>query len=167
MRWYERYVTEARWFKRASDPATRHGAKVTAGVALVLAGVALVQNPDTTRDCQTNPLRGVYNPHRLEVVAKCVKVDVRVTHVVKERDGDLHIQAAARAAWVNAANRKSQKGRLVVEFMRGDPWPRPRVGDRLRLTCTKVRDRQHGGWVECHPVWAVEALGATAARVVP
>jgi hypothetical protein len=58
------------------------------------------------------------------------------------------------AGWVNAKNVQRQHGFTVVEFVPLVDRPRFYVGQRLELKGTKVLDRQHGGWVEMHPVFA-------------
>lgn len=123
---------------------------------------AFAQNSNLSRDCQTNPLRAVYNPKRLKVVRTCQQLEGTVVHVSKERDGDLHIQlAVADKSLLTPRNYSGQSGYLVAEYMPGDPYPRPAIGQALRLGCTYVYDLQHGGWAECHPVWSVQPLGAT------
>jgi hypothetical protein len=166
MRWYE-HVTESRTFKRLDNPATNVGGALTAVIAAVFGIQAYLQNPDRTADCQLNPLRGVYNPARLVVQHKCAQIEGTITHVSKERDGDLHIRMATEAKWLTPANTARQHGDLVVEYMPSDSYPKPLVGDRLRLLCTHVIDRQHGGWAECHPVWRVQPLGSAAQRPIP
>lgn len=163
MRWYE-HVTESPAFKKAYNPHTRFGATVAAVVGAVL--IASAGGSDQ-RDCASNPLRHVYSPSRLTVLKTCAEVDVVVRHVSKERDGDLHIQADAPAEWLRPKNFERQKGKLVVEYMPGDPFDRPKVGDRLHLLGTFVADKQHGGWTEIHPVFYVTPQGQAAERVVP
>jgi hypothetical protein len=169
VRWYE-HVTEAAWFKRLDDPKTRVGHIVTTIVALAFAVIAFAQNPSLKKDCAANPLRGIYNPARLRVLGTCQWIDGTVVAFGRERDGDLHIRFQTDVKWLAAGNAR-QGGDLVVEYLPGDPWDTPHVGDRLRLTCTWVKDLQHGGpvngWNECHPVWGVQPLGATAQRIVP
>jgi hypothetical protein len=109
----------------------------------------------------------VYNPARLVVQHKCAQIEGTITHVSKERDGDLHIRMSTDPKWLTPANTARQHGDLVVEYMPSDSYPKPLVGDRLRLLCTHVIDRQHGGWAECHPVWRVQPLGSAAQRPIP
>lgn len=166
MKWYE-HITESPRFKRIVNPNKPFGHLVVAIIALVFAVTAFIQNPDTTRDCLTNPLRGVYNPHRLRVLGTCQTIIVTVVDASHERDGDTHIRAVADQRWLSPANARSQHGDLVVEYMPGDPWPTPKLGDKLKLTCTWVADLQHGGWNECHPVWGVQPILGTATEVSP
>lgn len=166
MRWYE-HITESATFKRLDNPATTIGAIITAIVAVAFSALAFAQNPSVSHDCTTNPLRGVYNPKRLKVLKTCQTITGTVQHTAKERDGDLHIQLKTDPKWINPVNIARQHGDLVVEYMPGDPYPRPAGGDRLQLNCTWVADQQHGGWNECHPVWSVQPQGGLAARVEP
>lgn len=166
MKWYE-HVTESPRFKRIVDPNKHLGHFIVTLIALGFAVTAFAQNTNTTRNCQSNPLRGVYNPKRLKVLGTCKTIIVTVVAYSHERDGDTHIRAVADKQWLSAANTKSQHGDLVVEYMPGDPWPKPKAGDKLKLTCTWVADIQHGGWNECHPVWAVQPILNTANRVIP
>jgi hypothetical protein len=166
MKWYEP-ITESPLFKRIVDPSTKLGAVIVAVIAFVFSIVAVIQNPNMERNCQTNPLRDVYNPKRLKVLGTCQTIIVTVVESSKERDGDLHIRAVADKRWLSPMNTTRQHGDLVVEYMPGDAWPRPKTGDKLRLTCTWVSDLQHGGWNECHPVWSVQPILATARRVEP
>jgi hypothetical protein len=166
MRWYEHF-TESPAFKRIVDPAKPGGRLIVTLIALGFAIVAFVQNPNTTRNCASNPLARVYNPSRLRVLRTCAVITVTVRSISPERDGDLHIGAAARKQWLSPANIAHQHGLLVVEYMPSDPWPRPHIGDRLRLTGTWVSDLQHGGWYELHPVFAVQPLGVADRRLIP
>lgn len=171
MKWYE-HITETPAFKKLDNPSTKLGHIATTIVALAFGVTAFLQNPDTSRDCKTNPLRGVYNPQRLQVIATCQTITGTVAHVSSERDGDLHIRLAVDPAyrnWLTAKNTQRQDGDLVVEYMPGDPWrnQHPTIGERLQLGCTHVLDKQHGGWAECHPVWSVQPLGNAAAQPEP
>lgn len=119
---------------------------------------AFVSNTNTDRNCQTNPLRLVYDPHRLKVLKRCQTITGTVKQASREHDGDVHMLLAVNPRWLNAANYRSQRGDLVVEFMPTDDFPFPRQGDRLCLLCTLVNDVGHSGWRECHPVWSDQVL---------
>lgn len=121
--------------------------------------------PQQGGTCDEHPLRRVYAPSRLKVVDKCAEVTVTVRTARKEQDGDWHVNVDPDSkAWINAANRRRQHGQLVVEFAPGDPKPDGfEQGQRLHLTCTKVRDVQHASWLECHPVFAVSEVAPGSA----
>lgn len=162
----------AAWWDRQpwTNPATKMGHVTVSVVALALAAVAFAQNPSPSHDCSSNPLRGVYNPHRLTVLHTCQQITGTVVHASREHDGDLHIQLALAAAdkhLLTPKNYSNQSGNLVVEYMPGDPFPVPKKGDRLQIVGTYVLDRQHGGWAEFHPVYSVQPLGSAAQQVEP
>jgi len=188
MKWYQRLVTEQPWFKRALDPNARgtKGSLARKGSALIGAALLLFTtghvylHKEASRDpqhvCKTDPLRAVYKPSRLQVLLTCQTITGTVTHVSHERDGDLHIRFHTDPKWLSPVNYSAQHGDLVVEYMPSDPWPRPAVGDQLKLLCTYVADHDHGRkqpdgtvdyWHECHPVWGVQPVGETKTERVP
>lgn len=198
MPWWQRYVTEARWFKSLLNPEApgakgRVSRKVAVGIGAVLlffsGGFALGPRPaprDPAHVCQTDPLRGVYNPKRLsegkeadgtwKVLGRCKTIEGTVDEARSERDGDMHIRFHVARKWVSPANDAKQHGDLVLEYMPGDPWPKPEKGDHLRVLCTYVADHDHGWrdpkgkvwyWHECHPAWGVSPIGETADEPQP
>lgn len=140
-----------KWFD--SLPVKGWVAVVAAIIGGALSVWAFIVNPNTTPNCQTNPLRLVYDPSRLQVVARCQTITGTVKLVTREHDDDLHILFAVDPKWLDAANYKDQQGDLVVEFMPTDHYPTPVAGDRLQLLCTLVNDVGHAGWRECHPAF--------------
>ena len=116
--------------------------------------------PRFRASCPANPLRGVYEPSRLEVLSECRAVRGVVLLVRAEDDGDHHVNlvlAPRFERYLNRGDRTSQAGTLVTEIMPGQDLPIPRVGERMLMVGTWVLDRTHG-WNEIHPIWAVEYL---------
>lgn len=133
-----------------------------------------------------NPLANVYHPSRLQVLAACKTVTGTVEGVRAETDGDEHVAVRLDAAYanlINAANTADQHGDLVVEIVPADepgckPGTPPRaahgsydygvctgadltppsVGRHISVTGPYVLDRDHG-WMEIHPVWALQVGG--------
>lgn len=119
--------------------------------------------------CDTTPLIHVYKPERLKVIGTCQQITVTVAAYRHEHDGDYHVNVRVDGTgWVNALNRARQHGFTVVEFV--PIMPRPKrffVGQRLRLTVTKVLDEQHGGWIEGHPVFQVQDVTPPGVKSLP
>jgi hypothetical protein len=127
--------------------------------ALVVLGgtaVALLNGGPSPGVCDTTPLQHIYRPQRLEIIQKCATVTGTVVAWRHEHDGDYHVSMVMDdAGWINAVNVAKQRGYTVVEFVPLEPKPKTlRAGQRLTLTGTKVLDRQHGGWIELHPVFS-------------
>lgn len=110
---------------------------------------------------------------RLTTVAECVVVEgvVRETHMADDADLIIELQTDPRLV-----NDKNKHGWLKVEAVcqgtgtqdkhrtacRGYPGPRfamPRVGSMVRVTGRYVSDRDHGGWMEIHPLSMLEVIG--------
>lgn len=141
------------WFDRRKITGATAIAVTIIGTGLALSNGGL---PDG--DCDQDPLRHVYAPKRLQIVEKCADVTGTVMAYRKEHDGDYHIAMRMDDdGWVNDVNVRRQHGFTVVEFvpLTSRP-PKFYVGQRLQLRTTKVLDRQHGGWIEGHPVFAYE-----------
>jgi hypothetical protein len=165
----------------AHDPAAE-GATAPAGVATL--------TPSTSTACRAgDPLANVYHPDRLTVIQPCLTVTGTVTGVEGESDGDYHVLVMLDppfAALVNDRNGTAQNGALVVEIVPADgpdctpgqpPRPSgdtydygvctganvasPAVGAHVTVTGPYVLDRNHG-WMEIHPAWAIEPIGATS-----
>lgn len=156
----------ARWDKR---PVVGVVAVVA---ALVGAWGWLSNQPTTGNDCN-QPLRHVYHPQRLHVIATCQHIIFTVVAYRKEHDGDIHVDGnVTEPGWTDPANVRGQHGLTVVEFVPGDPRPaKLYAGQRLALTVTKVYDQQHkrkveaNGWIEGHPVFAAQDI--TPAPIKP
>jgi hypothetical protein len=119
--------------------------------------------------------RHVYHPARLHVVEQCRSVTGTVVHVRHEADGDLHVQFAldpGQESLLNDGNMRRQHGTLVVELMcEGNVTQADAEGvcsdwhqdmtlanrSHVRITGSYVEDLEHG-WMEMHPVSAVEPL---------
>jgi hypothetical protein len=137
--------------------------------AVVVAGgtvVAAVNGGLDGGDCAAQPLRAVYRPSRLKVMQSCADVTGVVVAWRHEHDGDYHVSMRMDdPGWTNPVNTAKQHGYTVVEFVPLLPRPALKVGERLHMIGTRVLDVQHGGWVELHPVFAVEVVSdGTAAR---
>lgn len=149
---------------RVADAFDRLPVKGFVAVLVVVGGtiVALLHGGFATGDCATDPLHKVYRPQRLHVVATCQDVTGTVVAWRHEHDGDYHVgMRMDDPSWVNLANVERQHGLTVVEFV--PTMPRPAKffsGQRLRLRTTKVLDLQHSGFIEAHPVFAVEDVTA-------
>lgn len=128
-----------------------------AGLVVVLGSALALTTGHNGGTCDTNPLRHIYRPQRLTVVQKCVRVSGTVVAWRHEHDGDYHVAMKMDGkGWVNSVNTKKQHGFTVVEFIPLDPRPKFKAGQRLVMLGTKVLDKQHGGWVELHPVFEVK-----------
>jgi hypothetical protein len=160
-------VTLVQWVDRL--PVGRKTAAGLLGttIAAAVGLFGLVSNPGPD-DCQRAPLRHVYKPSRLHVVATCQRITVTVRGWRHEHDNDYHVNVDVDGGgWTNAANDRGQHGQTVVEWVPGDPKPHDfHVGQRLEIVTTKVYDQQHkrkdeqNGWIESHPVFSVRELDA-------
>lgn len=140
-----------------------------------------------------NPLANVYHPYRLVVRTACMTVTGTVAYVVREDDGDVHVDLAlptSEAGLLNQANYAHQDGQLVTEIVPADqpgctpgqpPRPShgsydygictgadlatPPAGATVSVTGPYVLDADHG-WMEIHPVWSITVL-ASAAGTTP
>jgi hypothetical protein len=138
-----------------------------ASIAAVVGVFGLVSNPGPD-DCEKAPLRHVYKPSRLEVVATCQKITVTVRGWRHEHDNDYHVNVDVDGGgWVNDMNVRDQHGQTVIEWVPGDPKPHDfHAGQRLEIVTTKVYDTYHKrktaahGWIEGHPVFSVRELDA-------
>jgi hypothetical protein len=143
-----------------SHPTTGAVGAVSSLLGVVLAAGAILGEPEAGPRCQSDPLHAVYKPSRLKILERCAHVSGTVMAYRKEHDGDYHVSMVMdRPGWTNSLNNERQHGYTVVEFVPLMPKPaRLKVGQRLKLTGTKVLDLQHGdhkttGWVEMHPVF--------------
>jgi hypothetical protein len=82
----------------------------------------------------------------LKILERCAHVSGTVMAYRKEHDGDYHVSMVMdQPGWTNSFNNERQHGYTVVEFVPLMPKPdRFKVGQRLKLTGTKVLDLQHG-----------------------
>ena len=121
----------------------------------------------------TDQDRYVYNPDRLVVKARCLRVSGVIDAVRQEADGDLHILLRLDAPYrryLTPANQGQELGDLVVEPVcvhpvsqadaiascAADPDPLqnlPHTGMRVWMDGRYVLDMGHGGWAELHPLY--------------
>jgi hypothetical protein len=146
---------------------------MSALVTVLGVSMALVGGGSHGGSCDKNPLRHVYNPARLKVVEKCVRVTGTVVAWRKEHDGDYHVSMQMDApGFTNELNDRRQHGFTVVEFTPFDKRPKFKAGQRLELLGTKVLDLQHGdhkttGWLELHPVYSYKVVSELPAAIQP
>jgi hypothetical protein len=155
----------ADWWDRRKVTGLVGGLVVVGGTV-----AALLHGGPGPGTCDTTPLQHIYRPARLQVVEKCAHVTGTVIAWRHEHDGDYHVSMVMDdPGWVNAVNDRKQHGYTVVEFVPLEPRPAFRVGQRLELTGTKVLDKQHGGWIELHPVFSFKEQqpGAAMAPNLP
>ena len=121
----------------------------------------------------TDQDRYVYNPDRLVVKARCLRVSGVIDAIRQEADGDLHILLRLDAPYqryLTPANQGQELGDLVVEPVcvhpvsqadaiapcAADPDPiqnLPHTGMRVWMEGRYVLDMGHGGWAELHPLY--------------
>ncbi len=120
------------------------------------------------------PLKHVYNPARLVVNDPCKTVSGTVMRVLKQADGDYHIQLNVDPQYsdtVNQVNIEKQHGALVLEIVCAtdvkqkdavsacsgyqNSIPVPKPNQHITVTGQFVSDQQHGGWNEIHPVYQI------------
>ncbi len=118
--------------------------------------------------------RHIYDPSRLETIKPCVTVSGTVDGLRGERDGDYHVLLGLDAAYANltnSANDQLQQGDLVVEIIcvlqvtQSDAVsacknytnhiPIPQIGRHIVVSGPYVRDLNHSGWAEIHPVYSL------------
>jgi hypothetical protein len=122
--------------------------------------------------CRSNPLLGVHDPQRLQILQACTTFEgvVRRAHDIPP-DGDLTFDVAPDPAYASMLNDKNRtKGAIHMEIIpvdqagcgsgcTGAKVASPRVGAHVRLTGAWVFDRWVG-WNEIHPTWKVEILSS-------
>jgi hypothetical protein len=126
------------------------------------------------RKCDETLWDHVYNPTRLQIVERCQTVTGTIDSVKVESDGDFHIRLRLDpqfASMINSANMNGQFGDLVLEPICQNPVTQPDaiaacvnfhqninippVGTHVTVTGSSVRDLDHGGWSEIHPVTSI------------
>jgi hypothetical protein len=125
-------------------------------------------------DCNPALWDHVYDPERLEVIDKCKVVTGVIEEQDQNEDGDTHMLLkldAGQEGLVNKRNLKKKSGDLVVEVVcanavsdkkakeactnYSNAIPLPKVGDHVTVTGSYVND-SHNGWLEIHPVSAIQ-----------
>jgi hypothetical protein len=150
-------------------PVGKKGAAGILGavIAAAVGAFGVLSSPGS--DCADTPLRHVYHPQRLKVIATCQRITVTVRGWRHEHDDDYHVNVDVDGGgWTTPANAR-QHDQTVIEFVPGDPRPQEfHSGQRLELVVTKVYDQQHkrrvedNGWIEGHPVFSETELPGPA-----
>jgi hypothetical protein len=112
--------------------------------------------------CPSNPLAGVHDPTRLQVLKACATFVGTVTKTPKQfADGDFAFWVAPDGAYTSMLNAKNRaRGEMHVEIIPFDLGVRvrpPPLHAHIRITGAHVYDRWNG-WNEMHPVWDIEIL---------
>jgi hypothetical protein len=140
----------------------------TFAVVLVAAAWGGVSSADTRRPqaaagtCPSNPLVGVHDPSRLQVLKACATFVGTVLKTPKQyADGDFGFNVAPDAAYASMLNAKNlSKGGIHIEIIPFDLGVRvapPPLNAHIRVTGAHVYDRWND-WNEMHPVWRIEIL---------
>jgi hypothetical protein len=153
---------------------------VAAGASWGTARALETPRPQTAAaSCRSNPLVGVHDPQRLQILHACATFvgTVRRKHGVPP-DGDLTFDVAPDPAYAGMLNAKNRsKGGIHMEIIpvdqaactsdcSGARVAIPAVGARIRITGAHVYDRWVG-WNEIHPTWKLEILSGRAAPPPP
>jgi hypothetical protein len=112
--------------------------------------------------CPSNPLVGVHDPTRLQVLKVCATFVGTVTKTPRQfPDGDFAFWVAPDAGYASMLNAKNRsKGAIHVEIIPFDQGVKvrpPPLHAHIRVTGAHVYDRWTG-WNEMHPVWKIEIL---------
>jgi hypothetical protein len=132
-------------------------------------GVNSESSPNASDECDASLWNHVYNPTRLQHVARCLSVTGVIEESDANPDGDQHFLLRldpGQDTLVNKRNRKKKGGAMVLEIVCANPTsmkkPKaacagytnpiaiPPVGAHVRATGTYVLD-SHNGWMEIHP----------------
>ena len=116
-------------------------------------------SPSVTFNCPSGaPLRGIYSPDRLQVIAPCRWFRGTVVQVEDRSDGDKHLLLRPDPGYTKFLNVTNvNDGGLVVEIVPGQKLPIPAVEDHVAIFGTWVLDT-HNDWNEIHPVWGIRYL---------
>ncbi len=129
-----------------------------------------------SNQCDESLWDHIYNPTRLQVIAKCITVTGTIYSVKAEPDGDWHIRVQLDSDYdhlLNDKNRSEQLGKLVVEPVCENVVKQenavtacqgfqqhltvPPVGTHVTIIGDFVLDAGHG-WNEIHPVTRIDPL---------
>ena len=139
-----------------------------------------------TPRCDQTLLTHVYHPNRLIVQTKCIEVTGTIVDATNgkrsdgvrhEADGDTHGWLKPDAKFkqlLNAGNKLDEGGNLVFEIIcefrvtqadaksacRGvhSAVTIPPVGSHVRIVGQYVQEKNHGQWMEIHPVTSIAVL---------
>ena len=120
-------------------------------------------------DCPGDPLRGVYSPHRLNVLGECRWFYGTVVESDRRSDGDMHLLIAPDDGYSQFLNVQNvNEGGLVIEIVPGQNLQTPEDNEHVAVFGTWVFDT-HNGWNELHPVWGIRYLdrGSSAFALPP
>jgi hypothetical protein len=176
----------------ATSPAARPAATKTAAPAKPAAVRPTASSHGRCRG--GDPLANVYHSYRLVVRSACVTVTGTVAYVVREDDGDVHVDLAlpgSETGLLNQANYAHQDGQLVTEIVPADQpgctpgqpalpshgsydygictgadLVTPSAGATVSVTGPYVLDADHG-WMEIHPVWSITVLASAGTAPAP
>lgn len=131
---------------------------------------------NSATDCDTSLWKYVYNPDRLEVIAKCKTVTGVIEESSADADGDQHMLLKldnGQEDLLTKKNRKKKQGDLVIEAVCANKTTLkkvgntcqgyinkiqiPKLGDHVKVTGSLVID-SHNGWAEIHPITKIEVL---------
>jgi hypothetical protein len=142
--------------------------------------------------CEQDPLDGVHNPDRLQVLNPCAVFQGTVVQAPKKNssDGDVAFSVSPDPGYASMLNAKNRlKGGLHIEIVpRDQPGctpgqpvlvgnvpdlgicsgrniTGPALGDHVRIVGPWVLDR-NDDWNEIHPAWSIGAPGCHVPRVI-
>jgi hypothetical protein len=135
-----------------------------------------VSDSNTSVDCDTSLWHYVYNPDRLQVLAKCKTVSGVIEESSADKDGDQHMLLKldnGQDDLLTKKNIKKKQGDLVIEAVCVNSTTLPKVGntcdgynnkilipnlgDHVKVTGSLVIDT-HNGWSEIHPITTIEMI---------
>jgi len=127
-------------------------------------------------DCDTSLWKYVYNPDRLEVIAKCKTVVGVIEESNADEDGDQHMLLKldnGQDELLTKRNRKKKDGDMVIEAVCANTVSLkkvgntcqgylnqiqiPKIGQHVKVTGSLVID-SHNGWAEIHPITKIEVV---------
>lgn len=128
---------------------------VSTSLAVALSGAC---GEDSQPPCPNDPLLGIYQPARLEVLGECAWYRGTVRSVDQRNDGDYHLEISPAPGYEHflaSGNLKDTHEALVVEIVPGQHLQLPKVGEQVGVFGTWVYDT-HNDWNEIHPVWSID-----------
>src|SRR5437879_1882120 len=121
-------------------------------------GVASPPSPECRKG---NPLEGVYNPQRLQVISICQMGSGIVRSVNLQGDGNWRIDVGLSPQYgrlLDVGNVQFQNGWLVLELIPRDQATIsvPLVGKQITFVGPLVYDSQ-SHWNAIYPVWSIQS----------